>query len=184
VYLDTCQTSGATTFPLATRLDSHDRRETLTEAHHAASHLVLTENTLHTRMLKQLEAVELGHKIEEAALEQYINDNKDDNHASPWSRKGIRVVPEAGHCCIFSSLMENGSTNPFSIHGGEALLNEDVAKDAVTFFYEIPISTFSSREELGKEVSKREAAFLKLNNFCAEQMRDSEDRTQEKKRNF
>jgi hypothetical protein len=178
VYLDTCETSGATTFPLAARLDSHDSsRDTFTEAHLAASHLVLTENTLHTRMLKQLEALELGHKIEQAALEQYVNDNKENNKASARSSTGIRVVPEIGHCCIFSSLLENGSTNPFSIHGGEALLNEDVAKDALTFFYEIPISTFSSREELGKEVIKREAAFLKLHNFCAEQMRDNEDST-------
>lgn len=165
MYLDTCQTSGATTFPLATRLDINESRDTLTEAHHAASHLILTENTLHTRMLKQPEALELGHKIEQAALEQYINDNKDDNPTAKWSSTGIRVVPKAGHYCIFSSLVENGSTNPFSIHGGEALLNEDVAKDALTFFYEIPLSTFSSREELGKEVAKREAAFLKLHNF-------------------
>ena len=160
-YLNCCYESGATTFPLATRIDvdpssSHDAfSSSYSPAHQAAEAIILQEKQLHTRVASNVDVLKLGQQVEDVALKLRHDDNVDNNF-------GLRLLPKEGHCCIFSSLTKDGYSNPYSIHGGEVLQYGET-KDVLTFFYEVPYSTarpISSHEELGEQVQHRELEFL------------------------
>ena len=154
-YLNTCHESGATTFPLATRMNVPESVSSHSPAHQAAEAIILHENQLHTRVASNVDVLKLGQQVEEVAL-KLRHDVHDGINC------GIRLVPKQGHCCIFSSLTKDGYSNPYSIHGGE-VLQQGETKDVLTFFYEVPCSEttrISSRQELGEHVQKRELEFL------------------------
>ena len=65
---------------------------------------------------------------------------------------GLRVLPSTGKLCVFCNVLHNGTPDPLSIHGGEG--GNDEFKALLTFFKEIPHSTFSSQPEFGQRVQE------------------------------
>jgi hypothetical protein len=68
------------------------------------------------------------------------------------SSVGLRVLPSMGKLCVFCNILQDGKPDPFSLHGGEA--GNDEFKALLTFFKEIPLSTFTSRQEFGQQVEE------------------------------
>ncbi len=148
LYLDSCDTLGATTFPLAVPEGSEgtDDEEVM------AATKLLSNGVQHTRFVDATdEELEFGRIVETPSLGLL---NKEDTPIM-----GVRVSPKHGHYCLFSNLNEDGFPNPRSFHGGEALYHGE-SKEVLTFFYEIPVGTFTSRAELGERAMEREEMFL------------------------
>ncbi len=154
LYLDSCDTLGATSFPLAVpELDDSEITDDDDEQLMAATKL-LANGVQHTRFIDATEEeLEFGRIVERPSLSLL---SQQDNPAP----SGIRVSPKHGHYCLFSNLNENGFPNPRSFHGSEALYHGE-SKDVLTFFYEIPVGTFTSREQLGQRAMEREDMFLR-----------------------
>ncbi len=172
VYLNSCSSLGATTFPLAIPFIANNGNAGNTnniidafqeirnkncnvqynEIQNVAKNLIL-QDVQHTRMLDANERqLELGKVIDDAAVLVAKEENND---------MGLRILPKQGHFCLFSSLKPDGYPNPLSFHGGEAM-DVDETKDVLTFFYEIPVGTFHSRQEFGRRVVERERHFINL----------------------
>jgi hypothetical protein len=176
VYLTSNANSGATTFPLAKRYppinptvkDTNDDDDPLSShAKLAATELIYQRNRQHTRAVESGKVVDEAVALEETAVrlwrqrerdtEDSQSNNNDDDAAST---AGIRVMPNAGQVTIFSGINSDGYPNPNSFHGGEVLQKGDGVKALLTFFYEVPLHSFSTREEFGKRVVEREQQFL------------------------
>ena len=175
-YLDTCNSLGATTFPLAIPfvenndngsdknlmerfLEMKENKIQMNEIQKVAQNLIL-EDVQHTRMMDATEEqLKLGRIVDEAAIEVIQKQKNQDHLKNDDYDMGLRVLPKQGHLCLFSSINTDGYPNPLSFHGGEAM---DIAesKEVLTFFYEIPIETFNSRAEFGERVVEREKNFM------------------------
>lgn len=77
---------------------------------------------------------------------------KQDDGNGEASSLGLRVLPRASMLCVFCNLLEDGTADPHSFHGGES--GNDEEKALLTFFKEIPVETFSSQAELGRRAAK------------------------------
>lgn len=128
-------------------------------------------NTTNTGMLLEDAAFKLWRNEEHARMNfgQMNCPSSWRSHRTTAIPRGIRILPHQGHICVFSSQQADGYPNPFSFHAGEALLSRTThatkdgtavgGKHVLTFFYEIPMDSFQSREEFGEQVRKRERAF-------------------------
>ena len=172
-YLDSCSSLGATTFPLAVPFvskinewesnDSIDIIEKIqkekagykyNQVQEAAKQLLM-EDVQHTRMEDvSKESLKLCAIIENASVSllQKFKENEE-------LEMGIRIKPRQGHFCLFSNLNEDGYPNPLSFHGGE-VMDVGESKEVLTFFYEIPMGTFTTRDEFGLQVREREGNLL------------------------
>jgi hypothetical protein len=79
----------------------------------------------HTQFSKNEQMKHYGHMLEEAAVQLF---QREENHVIPKDTSdppnfplGIRVVPKAGHICVFCNLLDNGECDPRSFHGAEQL---------------------------------------------------------------
>jgi hypothetical protein len=167
LYLDSCETLGATTFPFAVPV-GRVWNSSYTSVQAVAKKLIMEEDMYHTRCVGATKVqLNLGKELDEAALDlvrHQLGSGDGRNEERGSSRKheyGVRVMPRQGHVCIFSGLNHDGYPNPLSFHGGEALLKGE-SKELLTFFYEIPIDLFHNREEFGIQVKDRENRFLHL----------------------
>jgi len=178
-YLDTCNKQGATIFPLATPFEWNlyepklyrvkKAKTQLNEAQEDAKKLIMEDDVQHTRKVDASEeSLKLGRIIENEAVSLFqkvtstndYNDNGvDENQKEELLNMGVRMMPRRGHFCLFSNLRTNGYPNPLSFHGGEAI-GVEKSKEVLTFFYEIPLETFMSREEFGYKVKERENNLL------------------------
>ena len=175
--MDTCNSLGATTFPLAIPFVGNDGDDSdrnliqtfiemkennniqMNEIQKVAQNLIL-EDVQHTRMVDATEEqLKLGRIVDEAAIEVLRKQKSHDNIKNNQIDMGLRVLPKQGHFCIFSSLNADGYPNPLSFHGGEAM-DIGESKEVLTFFYEVPIETFSNRKEFGERVVEREMDFM------------------------
>jgi hypothetical protein len=142
LYLTT-NVDGATTFPLA---NADGKRDAAIQA----ANSLINEEVTHTQMVNaNAEHCEL---LEEAALRLYANDNE----------SGIRVLPEEGKLCVFYNLQPSGLPDPFSFHGGEALLQGETKKAVLTFFKEISLKNFSTREEFAEQAAQARQRLIDL----------------------
>jgi hypothetical protein len=169
LYLDTCETLGATTFPFAVPVGkAWDGKYDSVQS--VAKRLIMEEDMYHTRCADATQVqLDLGKELDETALDlvrcQFDTGIESKENGSDLNHNyGIRVMPRQGHICIFSGLTDKGYPNPLSFHGGEALL-EGESKELLTFFYEIPIDLFRNRDEFGIQVKEREERFLHLHRF-------------------
>jgi len=176
--LNDCNASGGTTFPLALRINhdesvsknlSQDEPTTYASytAKRAADHLIFDKDVQHTRITRDddEDVLKMGKEIEDLAVQLFLADNDDSLKDKQESAEtGVRVMPKCGHICLFSTPTENGFPNPRSFHGGEVLFQGE-HKNLLSFFFEIPGDTFSSRFEFGQLAKKREDDFLKWHNI-------------------
>ena len=165
-YLNSCATFGATSFPLAIpyidkgnrnymdikqHIEKNRLNLQLNQAQEAANQLIL-KDVHHTRMADaNRECLDLGRIVENDAVPLL---NKATN------QMGLRVMPEQGHICLFSNLLPDGYPNPLAFHGGE-VMNAGESKEVLTFFYEIPVGSFTNRQDFGRRVQEREMEFLR-----------------------
>lgn len=159
LYLTSNPYSGATVFPLIG--NNHMDDDKLSEMQNAidAAEQLITSGVYHTRMENMTHAQQaLAQKVESYALSSMTHE-----------RGSTRIVPREGNLCIFSGIRHDGYPHPASFHGGESLLKMrmnnmgDTEKHVLTFFYEVPVGTFSSRVELGMRVKEREEKFKSVN---------------------
>jgi hypothetical protein len=143
LYLTTTAGGGATTFPLANASPS--------SASVQAAISLIQAGITHTQMAdanpKSCQC------LEDAARELY-NGATTKGSSSLSTTTGIRVLPKAGHVCVFFNLDgESGMPDPMSFHGGEADLGMDPTRKALlVFFKEIPFRDFGTREEFAQLV--------------------------------
>jgi len=146
LYL-TSSESGATMFPLAVPMAPDlQGSDTHRSAIHA-SQTLLKNNIHHT--LKEKDQVYSTTLLETARHVYHGNS----------TTTGIRILPQQGHVIVFFNLDRNGSTDPWSWHGGEFL--RDQKKALLTFFKEIPLSTFRNQSELGQRAYEAKQRILK-----------------------
>jgi hypothetical protein len=131
LYLTTNH-NGATTFPLAGCKDTELER---------VAQAVLDSGVTHTL------AEEQADKSQSRILENAAQDLYDGN-----SNVGLRVLPSMGKLCTFCNTLNDGTPDPLSFHCGEA--GNDEFKALLTFFKEIPHSTFGSQQEFGQRVQE------------------------------
>jgi len=139
LYLTTNE-NGATTFPLANRIDCDAR---ISEEMFTAAQKLLDSSVTHTLDKSQNASCRKLSKMVEVAGEEVYREQ---------CEVGLRVLPRAGTVCVFSNVLENGRADPHSFHGGEA--GNDEEKVLLTFFKEIPVQAFSSQEELGQRAAE------------------------------
>jgi hypothetical protein len=165
LYLTDCDSS-ATTFPLAKSITtvskSVSNREREAELLLAAEELLDT-NTHHTGFDERDTKCR---QIDEAAWHVYKR-----NEASSF---GFRVLPRQGYITAFFGIAADGSPDPRSWHGAEAL-EPGEKKDILTFFYEVPF-TFSSKNEFARLVGERKQALLERHGlFQAGNIRNADE---------
>jgi len=170
LYLEsTCDVLGATNFPLAMPLNyDGDECECDYDGRFPeqiiAEKLIVEQDVQHTRLEGATELeLEMGSFVEKAALDLMLG-SKSEEAASTDRNMGVRVMPKRGHICTFSGLKGDGYPNPLSFHGGEAMFKGE-SKEVLSFFFEVPLDSFSSRKELGEMVLQREERFLDLHGF-------------------
>ena len=207
VYLTTTSKTGATSFPLARPLSSTSESETSIPQQQQilleAAQMLLNGNIRHTKaQTKSADnsatdpTVEHRLRLEKAAYDLYRRQQQQ-QHDSAFTVSttrqstltttassslhdpgdGIRVLPRAGHCTIFSSIdSATGQTDPRSWHGAEALIDtsstdcpnnnnnnsnsnsnndESDCKQVLTFFLEIPVASFDSQMAFGRQAALR-----------------------------
>jgi hypothetical protein len=158
LYLTSNYHSGATIFPLIGNNHIDDVQVSdMKNAFNAAENLIAS-GVYHTRMENMThEQKVLAEKMENYAMSSMIHDNG-----------STRVMPREGNVCIFSGIRHDGFPHPASFHGGESLFKRQITsrdekeKHVLTFFYEVPVGTFSSRIELGMRVKEREERFKSI----------------------
>ena len=197
VYLTTTSKTGATSFPLARPLSSTSESETSIPQQQQilleAAQMLLNGNIRHTKaQTKSADnsatdpTVEHRLRLEKAAYDLYRRQQQpyDSAFTVTTTRQstltttassslhgpgdGIRVLPRAGHCTIFSSIdSATGQTDPRSWHGAEALIDtsstdcpnnnnaESDCKQVLTFFLEIPVASFDSQMAFGRQAALR-----------------------------
>lgn len=185
---------GATSFPLAKpiewnrrTIDSNSRYDE-TEEEAAENTLLQAADALvrtklhHTQFSKNEQMQYYGHVLEEAAVNVFQRDDQLAHDTAsaptmPTSPLGLRVIPKAGHICVFSNLLDSGECDPRSFHGAEQLFQTSCPakaphevsamepadqtvstissgnKEVLTFFKEIPLQQFSNHEEFGQRVA-------------------------------
>jgi hypothetical protein len=145
LYLTTNK-EGATTFPLANRMDTMDCcNATVLNA----AQSLLDSGVTHTFDKSGSEEHQKCCRSLEMAAEMLYKQDKGDGEASSF---GLRVLPRAGMLCVFCNLLEDGTADPHSFHGGES--GNAKEKALLTFFKEIPVETFSSQAELGQRAAE------------------------------
>ncbi len=161
LYLNSCHRLGATTFPLAVPISGSDKRSWANSNYdevHEAAKMLIDENVYHTRQIGgSADQSILGVKLDRAALALMIQDQEETD--TTINNYGVRVMPRQGCFCLFSGLQRNGSPNPNSFHGGEAIFKGE-SKELLSFFYEVPPNGIMSLEALGEKVVKREERFV------------------------
>lgn len=186
LYL-TSNNAGATTFPLATPLhvscehvDCKDFTSTSTTFATSATKDMevlaqeLIENGIyHTRghhhgKLRDVETEQSTQTataldiIEHTAVDLYQSQNQGGQRTSSHGR-GLRVLPEAGYACVFLNLDESGCPDPLAFHGGENLLDgwgDGKQKKLLTFFREVPVQEFKTRDEFVERANERRDVIL------------------------
>jgi hypothetical protein len=138
----------------------------------AAKNMLYRLNKHHTRSFHSGQTIDEAVVIEEVAAQLWEQNHSKDKVASPG---GIRVIPKLGHVCVFSGVNPDGYPNPLSFHGGETLLRGDGDKALLSFFYEVPSYTFSSRQEFGERVTEREKHFMVQQFGSSSASRQSQD---------
>mmetsp|Transcript_27028 Transcript_27028/g.39998 ORF Transcript_27028/g.39998 Transcript_27028/m.39998 type:complete len:417 (+) Transcript_27028:152-1402(+) len=174
-YLDTCDTLGATSFPLAevslpkdatnVDVDLHvdEEREKMQMQRVAASKLIFEEDIQHTKYADATQdQLSIMRFVDESGLDMI--QRQSESESAGQVEMGLRILPRHGHFCLFSSLSDDGYGNPLSFHGAEAMYPGET-KSVLTFFYEIPMGTFGSRAELGERAKEREEKFFKFHNI-------------------
>ena len=184
----TSNNAGATTFPLAIPtshednvMEGRDLTMTSTAATTATSTNAkemevlaqeLIENGIyHTRGHSKLSDDEIEESsqaaialdiIENAAVDLYQRQNPGGQRTSSHGR-GVRVLPEAGYACVFLNLDESGCPDPLAFHGGENLLDvwgDGKQKKLLTFFREVPVQEFKTRNEFLERANERRDVIL------------------------
>jgi hypothetical protein len=176
LYLTTNTNGGATTFPLAKSVESQSLLGTQLVQQHSklmdAAQCLLDNNVHHSHCVsihKNTQLQQCGKLLEDAATElfdrqqqqQQQQRNEEGNDDSiPY---GIRVTPQAGYICVMSNIRSDGRPDPASFHAGETVYVENGnnsnnphatrTKDAITFFKEIPLTSFRNQKEFGQQVS-------------------------------
>jgi hypothetical protein len=166
LYLTSNANSGATTFPLAKRYPPVPIPMVPVsdgQAGHAsasAEDMIYRRNRQHTRSIHTGQTFEEAVTIEEAAVKLWNREYMKMSETRQHYQTGVRVLPREGHVTFFSGISPDGYPNPRSFHGGESLLQGDGEKVLLSFFYEVPLDSFTSRQEFGDCVVERENLFL------------------------
>jgi hypothetical protein len=183
VYLTTNANSAATTFPLAKRYPAVPVAWATTgrrskQAIASAEEMIYRHNRQHTRSVHTGKTFDEAVLLEEAAVEIWYRDSNikllsQQQQQQQQIQTGVRVLPREGHVIVFSGINpDNGYPNPRSFHGGEALMQGDGEKVLLSFFYEVPLDSFTSRAEFGQRVLERERDFLERH-FSASKLCDN-----------
>jgi hypothetical protein len=179
VYLTTSHHGhGATTFPLVNvvkkNVNNYSKSVSGHEDEDDASLLesakrLLDANVMHTKseqagLTRELQ--DCQDTLEQAAIalkrnHDHLPQQRNNSSQSPTSAPptdmsmGLRVVPQAGHCTVFSSILtKDGTPDPRSWHGSEHVYCDK--KQVLSFFYEIPSSAkITSQRQFGQECHKR-----------------------------
>jgi hypothetical protein len=127
--------------------------------------MIYDTNDQHSRSAETGETIELAKAMEAAAVACWRRGHQTSSFSTATideeaTTTGVRVHPRRGHVTIFSGIKTDGYPNPLSFHGGEALAEGDGEKALLTFFYEVPPDSFTSRKEFGERVAEREQRFL------------------------
>jgi hypothetical protein len=162
LYLNSCETLGATTFPLARSLSEDVAHSSTFDDVCTAARKLIDENIYHTVQVEANESQLMsGNLLTKAALTILKNQEGNDEEKI----HGVRVMPQQGKFCLFSGLRTDGLPNPYSFHGGEAMFQNE-QKEVLSFFYEVPANGIKTREDLGKMVKQREDIFLNRNGIA------------------
>ena len=150
---------GATNFPLVRPYDgtkkiSSNKLNRLMRLRQAAGRLIQSD-VQHTAA-NEVQDLDIVEELEQAAVDLYFSDETQRGDTA----MGLRVLPSAGHVCIFTSLDDEGKPDPSTFHGGEALIGSDDQKKILTFFKEIPREEFSNDRELAEWVRQRKEYLL------------------------
>merc|ERR1719343_665138 len=152
----------ATTFPIAVTIDK--------KLHNDKNHLIqaaknLIDNKIYHTQSKEEKYQNDLNLLEQAAVNLYNLEQCKENERS--NHFGIRVIPKAGSICVFYSLLDNGMPDPLSFHGGESCIGRDnhsgkandgddlsseSNKIVLSYFKEIPLTSFNSFEEFANNV--------------------------------
>ena len=157
LYLTT-NDNGATIFPLAKDLSKQEAENPSISMEslkaERAAHRLIRGDIQHTKT-ETRDLYDDCRTLEETAMRVYKGE----------STVGVRVVPKAGHLCVFCNIDANtGLADPMSFHAGEALLGETQRKAVLTFFKEIPLSDFGSRLDFGRQAEKTKQRLLQT--YC------------------
>lgn len=158
LYLNSNE-KGATNFPLARPYDGTTKilwkkSNRLMRLRQAARRLIQSD-VQHTAA-NEVRDSDIVEELEQAAVDLYGGDEtqRDD------TAMGLRVLPSAGHVCIFTSLDDKGKPDPSTFHGGEALIGSEDQKKILTFFKEVPREEFTNDREFTKWVRQKKEYLL------------------------
>ena len=158
LYLNTNE-KGATNFPLAQPYDgktkiSSKKSNRLMRLRQAARRLIQSD-VQHTAA-NEIRSLDIVEQLEQAAVDLFVRDETGRGDIT----MGLRVLPSAGHVCIFASLDDQGKPDPCTFHGGEALIGSNDQKKILTFFKEVPREELRNDREFAEWVRQKKEYLL------------------------
>lgn len=98
--------------------------------------------------------------IEHAAVDLYQSQNQGGQRTSSHGR-GVRVLPETGYACVFLNLDKSGCPDPLTFHGGKKdVWGDGKQKKLLTFFREVPVQEFKTRDDFVEKANERRDEIL------------------------
>ena len=121
-----------------------------------AARRLIQSDVQHTAA-NEVREMDVVKELEQAAVDLYVRDEIRRGDTA----MGLRVLPSAGHVCIFTSLDDQGKPDPSTFHGGESLIGSDDQKKILTFFKEVPREEFTNDLEFAEWVQQKKEYLLK-----------------------